>query len=143
MARSHLTTGAKVALFVNGKRYGRVTAFNWNSDTPKRAIYGVDSMQAFELAPTIARVSGSVSILKLSGDGGAEGAGMNVPFPDLANAKYFSVILVEIGTNVVIFAASKCSATSQSWGIVTRAYVTGTINFEAIEWGGETRPLSE
>lgn len=141
--RSHLTTGAKVAVYVNGKRFGRVTAFSWNSETPKRAIYGVDSTEPYELATTTSRVTGSISILKLSGDGGVEGAGMNVPFPDLANANYFSLSLVEIGTNVIIFEARQCAATSQSWSVQTRSYVTGSVNFEAIGWDGEVRPLSQ
>lgn len=140
MARSALTTAPKLRLLVNGKTYGRVSNFQWSADEPKRAIFGCDSMQAFELAPTTARVTGSMTIFKLSGDGGAEGAGMTVPFADLALAKYFSISVIEIGTGVVVFEALKCALTSQSWGIAARSYVTGNVNFEAIEFSNEARP---
>jgi hypothetical protein len=139
MARSHLITGAKVALFVNGRRFARVMEIRWTSDTPKKPIFGIDAQEAYELAPTTARCTGSMTILKLSGDGGAEGAGLTVPFPELSREKYFSVAVVEIGTNSILFEALRCSATSQSWGAATRAYVTGSIQFEALNWSNEVR----
>jgi hypothetical protein len=142
MARSHLITGAKVALYVNGERYGRVFDFRWSPETPKRAIHGIDSQEAFELAPTIARCTGSMNILRLSGDGGAEGAGLSVPFPELSREQYFSLVLVEIPTNLVLFASRQCSANSQSWGAATRDYVRGSVNFECIGWNNEVKPFN-
>jgi hypothetical protein len=137
VARSHLVTGAKVKLFINGKPYGRVTSFRWSSETPKRPITGIDSIQAFELAPTTSRCTGSVSVLKISADGGAEGAGMAAPLPDLSRERYFSLTLIEYNTDLVLFRASRCTLQTQSWDAPARGFVTGSFSFEAIEWDNE------
>jgi hypothetical protein len=137
VARSHLVTGAKVRLFINGKPFGRVTGFTWTSDTPKKAIYGVDSAQPYELAPTMTRCTGSLSVLKLGGDGGAEGAGVAAPYPDLSREKYFTLTLVEIRSDLILFRANRCSLVNQSWSVPVRGLVSGSFSFEAIEWDNE------
>jgi hypothetical protein len=137
--RSLILNGAKVRLYVNGQPFARVTDFSYNIETPLRALYGIESMEAFELAPTIGRVTGSMNLLKLQNDGGTEGVGITVPFALLARALYFSIALVEIQTGNVIFEARQCSATSQRWGVATRSFISGQVSFEALNWTGEVR----
>lgn len=94
-------------------------------------------MEPFELAPTITRLAGSLTILKLSGDAGAEGAGLTVPFPELSREAYVSLTLVEHHTDRILFTADQCAITGQAWDVPVRGLMTGRISFEAISWSNE------
>ncbi len=109
-------------------------SFRFRSATPKRAIYGIDATEPYELAPTVTKVTGSIEVIKLSGDGGAEAAGFAAPYPELSREKYFSLTLVEVGTDLIIFRADRCSLTDQAWSVPSRGFVTGSFEFEALEW---------
>jgi len=141
MGRSALVTSAKVVLFVNGRPFGRVADFKWDSATPLREIRGIDSMEPFELAKTVSRVTGSMTIYRLSGDGGAEGAGLIAPVSELSREKYVSLVLVERNTNKVLFETPKAQISNQSWTVPTRGYVMGSLQFEAIGYSNEVRPF--
>ncbi len=138
--KSNNLTAARVVLYVNGKLYGRVTDFRWNSSTSGREIYGIDSPEPFELANTTTRCSGSMSVLRLGQDGGAEGAGMTVSYADISREKYFSLALVDRVTDTIIFQARRCKLTSQSWDVPARGRVTGNLDFVACDWSNEATP---
>lgn len=140
--KSHLLVGAKVRLYVNGKPYGRVQDFRWSVESPKEEKRGIDSQEPFELAPTTVSVNGNLNVLRISGDGGAEGAGFTVQYPDLSRERYFSLVLVESNTDLVLFQARRCSLLSQSWGVPSRGIVTGSLSFRAIEWVNEIQRMS-
>ncbi len=141
MARSALITGARTVLFVNGRPFGRVADFKYDSSTPLREIRGIDSMEPFELAKTVSRVTGTMTIYRLSGDGGAEGAGLVAPVSELSREKYVSLVLVERNTNKVLFETQKAQISNQSWTIPARGYVMGSIQFEGIGFNNEVRPF--
>lgn len=137
MARSHLVTGAKVKVFLNGRVFGRVLAFRFSSATPKKPIHGIDSTEPYELAVTTTSCKGSITILRLSGDGGAEGAGIAAPYPELSREQYFSLTVVEHHTDRVLFRANRCSLLNQDWDFPAKGLVVGTLQFEAIDWDNE------
>lgn len=141
MARAKVISGAGVVAFLNGKRYGRVRNFQWSSETPRKAQYGLDCMEPFELQPTVTRCNGRLTIYRTVGDAGAEGAGLTTPFEQLPREKYFSLMLVERGSDTVIFEATYCAVVRQSWTAPERGIVTGDVEFEAIEWNNELKPL--
>ncbi len=129
-------------MYVNGKLYARVTDLRFTSSTPGREIYGIDSSEPFELANTTTRCSGSMSVLRLAQDGGAEGAGMTVSYVDITREKYFSLALVDRVTDTIVFQARRCKLTSQSWDIPARGRVTGQLDFTAIDWSNEATPAT-
>lgn len=137
MSRSRLVTGAKVALYINGRPYAQVTSFRWDSLTPAKPIYGIDSGEPYELAPTTTRIAGNVGMVRLIGDGGLEGPGITHHFGDVPRGKYFSLTLVERGTDTTIFRADRCTATSQSWDVPNKGMVQGQMAFEALDWSNE------
>lgn len=141
MARARVVVGAHINCYINGQPYGRVIGFTFRSQTPRRALYGIDSMDPFELAVTQTKVGGTMRIVRTVGDGGAEGAGITANFDDLPREKYFTVQLVERGSDTVIFQAELCSVVSQVWDVPSKGIVTGTIDFEAISWNNEIRVL--
>ena len=139
MARTAVVVSAGVKLYLNGKPYGNVTEFSWTSATPRRAIYGLDVTEPCELAPTTTRVAGNVEVIRTVGDGGAEGAGITATYPDLSAEKYFTLQLIERKSDTVIFEARYCSLVSQSWQAPLKGVVSGSLDFEALEWNNELR----
>lgn len=139
MAKSHLITGAKVLLYVNGEPFGKVMRFAWSAETPRKSFYTIDSAEPAELGQTTTRISGSLGIYRIHADGGAEGSGIVAPFPDLTKERYFSIVLLERTTDTVIFRADNCSLLSQSWDVPVRGFVTGTLNFQALSWSNEVK----
>jgi hypothetical protein len=133
--RAKTITGAAVVCYINGRVLGRVTDFNFSTVTPKRAIYGIDSLAPYELAPQPTKITGSINLVRTLGDGGSED--MVAGYDDISKEKYFSIALVEIGSQITIFQAASCSATSQSWGIPARGSVKGSVSFEALGWTNE------
>lgn len=136
--RSRLGTSARVILYINGRPYAAVVAFRWDSFTGKRAIVGIDSMDAYELAPTVNKCTGTLTLLRTVGDGGAEGAGLLAHFGEVPKEKYFSLSLVDRLTDTQLFRADECSATNQSWDVPTKGRILGTLTFEALRWNNES-----
>lgn len=141
MAASRLLTGARVILYINGRPYAAVISFKWDSATPKKAIYGLDSGEPYELAPGQTKITGTITLLRTIGDGGAEGAGMVAEFSDVPREKYFTLALVERLTDTQIFRADQCSVTNQGWDIPSKGTVTGSLSFEALTWNNEAVSL--
>lgn len=141
MSRARVITAANVTCYVNGTQFGRVAGFTWRSSTARRALYGLDLVDPQELAPTQAKVTGLLRLYRTVGDGGAEGAGMAASFEDLPREKYFTVQLIDRGSDKVLFQAQLCSVVSQSWEIQSKGIVTGQLEFEAISWSNEIHPL--
>lgn len=137
MSRSPLATSAQVVLYVNGRSYAQVTGFNWSSVTPPKAIYGLDSGEPYELAPTITKVTGTVGLLRMVGDGGLEGAGIAPHLPDLPRGRYFSLALIHRGTDITIFRSDRCWVVSQSWDVPSKGRVSGSMTFEGFDWSNE------
>jgi hypothetical protein len=142
MARARVISSAAVILYVNGRPYGRVSEFSFRSMSPRRALFGLDSMHPYELAPTQGKITASMKVYRTVGDGGAEGAGMTATFEEVVRERYFSVMLVDRGAqDTVLFQADNCSLVSQAWSIPTRGIITGSLEFEALMWSNDVKPL--
>jgi hypothetical protein len=137
--KSKLITTAQVVLYINGKPYANVSGFRWESATPPKVIYGLDSGEPYELAPATTRVTGIVQLYRQVGSGGLEGAGVIAPFESLPRSKYFSLSLVERSTDTQIFRADNCWAVSQSWDAPVKGRITGAISFEGLTWSNEAQ----
>lgn len=138
MPASLLVTGARVFLYLNGRKIGRATAFGWRSITPRKAIYGLDSSEPYELAPTTTKMQGTVSLLRSAGDGGVEGMGIAGQYEDLSREKYATILLLERKTGLVLFRADECSVTDQQWNVAAKAKLEGGFSFEGLTWNNET-----
>lgn len=137
MSRARTIVTAGVLLYVNNRPYGAVTGFSFSSLTPRTAIMGLDSVDPFELAPTLTKVTGSIAVVRTLYDGGAQGAGMTGSFERLPREKYFSLVLVEKKSDTVIFRADYCSVVQEKWDFPSREKAHGSIEFEALSWVNE------
>ncbi len=141
MSRAKTIVTAGVLLYVNNRPYGQVRSFRFSSQTARNPIYGIDSIDPFELAPTITKVSGSIGLVRTLFDGGAEGAGLTASFEQLPREKYFSIMLIEKASDTVLFRADYCSVTNQNWMFESKEIVRGDVEFEALTWSNEVRSV--
>ena len=132
--------GAHVVVYLNGRQYACVSGFSWNSSTPKKKIYGIDSMLPSELAPTTASITGQLQLYRLIGDGGIQGPGMAANFEAASREKYFTLQLIERRSDTCIFSAQYCSVESESWQAPAKGLITGTMSFSALSWTNEVKP---
>lgn len=137
MSQSRLALSASVTLYINGGAYAQVTDFRFDSATPKRAIMGLDSSEPYELAPTVTKITGSIGLVRIAGDGGLEGAGFVAQSSNILRERYFTLALVEHRTNTQFFRADKCSVTAQNWNSPSKGRISGSLNFEALDWSNE------
>jgi hypothetical protein len=137
--RSSIITGARVVCYINSIAVGKVTGFHWESDTSRKAIYGLDSGEPYELAPTTTRIGGEIGLLRTEGDGGLEGLGVVAQFPNLPREEYFSITLLDRASDTVLFRADKCAVKSQKWGVSAKQVMSGSFSFEGLLWTNETR----
>lgn len=142
MSIPRLLLGPKTVLYINGHPYAAVAGVKFNSETPKKPLYAVDSGDPYELAPTTTKVTGTMALYRTVGDGGIEGAGMTVDFAYLPRERYFSMSLIDRSTDTQVFRADRCSVISQSWDIPSRGIVMGSVTFEALTWNNEAVELT-
>jgi hypothetical protein len=126
--------GAHVVCYVNGKLYGRITNFSWSSQTANRPIYVLDTVDPVELAPGQTKISASMNVIRLHGDGGLQGTGMVPNYEQIPNGKYFTFTLIDRLTDLTIFNANYCKIQDESWSVPSKGLVTGSVRFEALEW---------
>lgn len=143
MSRARVLVGAHVTCYINGQLFGRVSNFQFRSQTTRKPLYALDSVDPVELAVTQSRVTGTMQLYRTVGDGGAEGAGIAANFDDLPREKYFTVQLIERGSDTILFQAELCSVVSQTWNFPSKGLITGSVEFEAISWSNEIKALGD
>lgn len=141
MAISRLLTGAQVLCYINGGLFGRTAEISWTSNTGRKELRGIDSLEPLELIPTGAAAQGQIKIYKIHKDGGLQGAGLVAHWKDLTKEKYFSIMLLDRVTDTVLFQANRCAVTSEAWN-VGRGYVMVSVSFTVLDWNNETQPSS-
>lgn len=139
--QARIVTAAHVYCYINGRRFGRVFSFQWGASTPSEEIDGIDCVETLELAPTRSKVQAQMGIYRTIGDGGIEGPGIQPSSSELQRGKYFSVMLIERLSDTVLFQAEFCKVDSQSWSVVTKDFMKGSVSFKALTWSNEVRPL--
>jgi len=137
MARPKLLHGAKILCYINGKLIGRVTALSLNPASPRKEARGIDIAYAQELMPTTVGVSGTIELLRVTGDGGAEGMGIVAQQPDIVREKYFTLLLIERQFGTTLFKADLCSAVSQNWRMASRQFIIGSVSFIGVTFSNE------
>jgi hypothetical protein len=135
--RPNLITGPRVLVYINGKLFGKIVSFQWGSATPRKKIRTIDIPHPVELAATTVDMNWNMSVLRLIGDGGAQGAGIVAQQTLLSREKYFTILIIERTTNTTLFRADFCNTDNESWVIQAKDIMRGTINGSGITWVNE------
>ena len=129
--------GARIACYVNGKLFGQCTGFNWTSNTVRKEIQTIDIAHPVELAATRTSVTWTMNVLRIAGDGGVQGAGMVAGQVNVIKEKYFTLLLVDLGTDLTVFKCDFNQTSSESWSIMSKGMMTGQVNGTGIVWVNE------
>ena len=133
-----LVSGARCLVYINGRKYGVVTGFDYESNTSVRAIETIDDILPAELAPTRCKIKGSVKCYRIAGTGGLEGMGITAQFNDIPLQKYFSITLIDKLTDNLLFSADYCMCEGQRWSFNPKGLNEGSFNFQGISWNNES-----
>ncbi len=134
---SAVLTQARLKLYINGIPFGIATEFGWQSSSGRRQLYGIDSVTPFELAPGGQSVTGNISCLRLTLDGGLEGRNIAAIDSRLTTEKYISILLLDKLTDTPVFWCPEAAVNSQRWSVNSRGILTGSFDFMGIGWENE------
>lgn len=138
MAYSKVISGANAKLYINNKLFGLATAFSIDVDASRSALYGIDQMQAFELAPEKFSVNGQIQYIKRRMDGGLTGRGFIAPLDRLSLEKYISITLVDRLTDKIIFKVSEAAVSKYSLSGEARSILRGSFIFSGLYLADES-----
>ena len=134
MAISSLITSPQTVCYINSIPFARCSGLNYDISTPRREIRGIDTLEPLELLPTFASIHGTMHIYRLHQDGGIEAAGMIATFNKLTKEKYFSLTVIDRATDTILFNVNKCSVSNQSWSVVAKSFIVGTITWSGFDY---------
>lgn len=138
MGQMRTLRGADIQVYVNGKLFAVATGVRWQSDSGRHAIYGIDQITPFELAPGQSHITGAIECVRHRQDGGLEGRGVTAPESKTMLEKYFGLAVVDRSTDTVILAIESAAVSTQNWQVSAKGELTGTFNFEGLGWTNES-----
>lgn len=137
MGQQLTINGSHIKLYINATLIGICTSASFSIDYGRRVITGIDVQTPTEITSGQIKVKGSLSIVRLKLDGGPEGYNMVPAISDISLEKYVSITLIDRYTESVIFRTDFALISNQSWNIKNRQILTGTVNFDSIDYVNE------
>lgn len=133
----HVTSGQDLIVSINGRTVGRLQSISWTRRSTLRRVQGVDTLYASELIRGPVQVAGTLGLVKVRRDGGAVGAGLLVPDPDLSQEQYVTLVLRDRTTGTLIVRIEQCLVDSEGWRGEVKNIMTAQVSFEGIRVTGE------
>lgn len=130
--------GAALAIYINGEPFGIATGISWDSSAGRQAIYGIDSVTPFELAPGAQSIKANISCYRIRGDGGLEGRGVAAPDKKIALEKYIDILVLDRLTGLPILKINSAAVNSQRWSVNARGMLEGNFEIEGLDWENES-----
>jgi hypothetical protein len=138
MARPQLISGARILVVINGRLYGRCSGISWNPSAPKKPARAVDSPLVQEYMPTTVEVMGQMTVFRMIGDGGLEGAGIVAQQIDTSREKYCTIQLIERETDSTVLQINQATVHNQSWNATPKGLLVGSFTFSGIIFTNES-----
>lgn len=132
MSQADVMVGACVKLLVNGKVIGVGTSVSIQRDQGVKAIYGIDSATAQEIAVTGPyTVRGQISGLRTRSSGGFDGLQIvnSSTLSDYFNQKYCTLELIDRKTNITFAKVNKVIFNADSLQVSVKQVVTINASF--------------
>jgi hypothetical protein len=128
---------AQVLVLVNGRVFGEVTDWSFNSSTPNTPNHGIDTQIAYDFSPGFVIGQGTIAALRLHNSGGLEGRGVAAPLALIPTEQYFSMLLVNRRNRSTIWRSDYCKVDGQVMAISARERAGLSFQFKAINWQNE------
>jgi len=129
-----IQTGAGVRLVINGSVVGFATGFAYTRSTNTKELYVIDNPLPQEIFPTTYSVRGTLTGIRIRGQGGLDGYGiMDVSsIQSYFSFKYATIEIVDKASNETIATVQKAVFDSDSWTINARAPISFNASFKGI-----------
>jgi hypothetical protein len=132
--------GAQLKVIINGQLVAETRGFDYTVSYAQKGIDGIDTLLAFEQAPGMVGVSGSVSFYKLRFLGGLEGRGIVPTFNSATQQKYCVIQVMDRLLTTEILRIERVTVSSQSVSIKAKDIVTGSFSFSGIIMSTDFNP---
>jgi hypothetical protein len=132
MAQQTTIVGAHLKLYLSGVLYNNVQSVSYTIDYGEQEIYGIDSHFAQEIVTSKVLVTGTVSGVKLTLDGGTQGAMVRSKINEILYSPYTSLRLKDRKSNFEFFFLPQMKVTSESINIQAKGVVTISFSFKGI-----------
>ncbi len=129
---NRIQVGANTVCWINGQRWGAVTDIVYQQSSPRSEERGIDSMEAFELSPTVVSVQGTISLLMVRDDEGLEGRQVTAGLPYIATEHYFTIMLQDRASGFIVMRIDNASVEGQSWRHAAKSIVQGQFSFKGL-----------
>ena len=134
MAVSNLVASPHAVCYINSIPLARCCGLSYDIASPRKEARGIDVLQPTELIPTGLSFHGTIQIYKLPDDGGAEVVGLIPTWDKVTKGKYFALQVLDRSTDGVLIQVDKCEVLNQSWSIVPKSFILGTITFSGFQY---------
>jgi hypothetical protein len=138
MAISNLVVSAHAVCYINSVPLARCCGLSYDISSPRKEVRGIDVLEPVEFIITGLSFKGTLQIYKLKDDGGAEAAGLIPTWNKMTQGKYFSLQVLDRTTDGVLIQVDKCEVLNQSWSVVPKSFVLGTITFSGFSYSNNS-----
>jgi hypothetical protein len=132
MGQAQSTAASSYKLYINNRVFGIATGFEFSEEVGRRAIYGLDQITPYELAPGTNTITGRIDCIKARNDGGLEGRGVATSHNNRLLEKYISIMLVDRITDKVVFRCDEAAVNNQTWRTEAKMIMRGSFTFTGI-----------
>lgn len=129
MAVPIILTGAHIKIYINNQVYKTVQSISLTVDYGEQEIYGIDTLNAQEIAPTRLSVRGSVQGLRVKNSGGLQAQNIRPLFVDLLASPYISIRIQDRSTGEDILYIPQCKVSQESHVAATKSTYKMNFNF--------------
>lgn len=137
MTESRNVVAAQLVVLINGRVVGEFTSFNYTSMTPGAELGGLDQLTPFEIAPGAIKIMGTLGMLRRQATGGLQGRGLAAPIAQIADQRYFSILVLDRKNQTTFFRADHCWVQQEQWEAAARGRVQGSFTFSGLMWSNE------
>ena len=131
--------GSRAIIKVNGKIAGFAFGVSWNIATIHNEVFELDNFLPYELAPTLLRVSGSLSMFHMPGKGPSN-LNMQANRMSFLHQKYVTIQIVDQQTSNIILNVQKAVITNRSQALQAGEQSTIVLDWMAIGWQDDQTP---
>ena len=132
MAINKIIRGPDLLCYINGNLIGEFTDLSYSIDYGRKAIFAIDSLSPYEIAPGPVKVSGKIDLLRIRGSGGLEGRGLVARISQLTKEKYVNLTIIDKVLDLEILKVTKAQVITQQWSVSAKKQMVGSFTFEGI-----------
>jgi len=134
-------SGARCKIKVNGKLVGFAFGVSWHVETSVTEVRTIDEYNAWELAPKHVKVSGTLSLLHIPGEGPSASLHQSNVL-NFLQQKYITIEVRDQQTDNLLFFTNKAMVTSRVENLRAEQLGDITLTWQAVGWKDEKEPVA-